>query len=57
MTCSAQLASCMTRRGSDLYGAVISSYMQALPAAQIPLRIFEARYRVLFSTLLSGAEG
>jgi len=25
--------------------------------AQVPLTIFEARYRVLFSTLLAGAEG
>jgi Lon protease-like protein len=29
----------------------------ALPAAECPLHIFEARYRVLFSTLLSGSEG
>lgn len=29
----------------------------ALPAATVPLQIFEARYRVLFSTLLSGLEG
>lgn len=29
----------------------------ALPAAQCPLHIFEARYRVLFSTLLDGSEG
>lgn len=29
----------------------------ALPAATVPLMIFEARYRVLFSTLLSGMEG
>ena len=29
----------------------------ALPAAEFPLQIFEARYRVLFSTLLAGAEG
>ncbi|GAX85660.1 hypothetical protein CEUSTIGMA_g13075.t1 [Chlamydomonas eustigma] len=29
----------------------------ALPAATVPLMIFEARYRVLFNTLLSGMEG
>lgn len=29
----------------------------ALPAAEFPLQIFEARYRVLFSTLLAGSEG
>ena len=29
----------------------------ALPAAQCPLHIFEARYRVLFSTLLAGSQG
>eukprot|EP00887_Chlorella_sp_A99_P005355 scaffold1.g5355.t1 len=29
----------------------------ALPAADVPLQIYEARYRVLFSTLLAGAEG
>jgi len=29
----------------------------ALPAADVPLQIFEARYRVLFSTLLAGSEG
>jgi ATP-dependent Lon protease len=29
----------------------------ALPAATVYLNIFEARYRVLFSTLLSGADG
>lgn len=29
----------------------------ALPAASCPLHIFEARYRVLFSTLLDGTEG
>ncbi|KAI8110970.1 hypothetical protein M9434_004544 [Picochlorum sp. BPE23] len=29
----------------------------ALPASQCPLHIFEARYRVLFSTLLDGDEG
>jgi len=31
--------------------------MVALPAAQTPLHIFEARYRVLFSTLLAGDDG
>lgn len=29
----------------------------ALPATEVPLQIFEARYRVLFSTLMAGAEG
>jgi Lon protease-like protein len=29
----------------------------AFPAATVPLMIFEARYRVLFNTLLSGMEG
>lgn len=29
----------------------------ALPSSTVPLRIFEARYRVLFNTLLAGAEG
>jgi Lon protease-like protein len=29
----------------------------ALPAADVPLQIFEARYRVLFSTLLAGEAG
>lgn len=29
----------------------------AFPTAQVPLTIFEARYRVLFSTLLAGEEG
>ncbi len=29
----------------------------ALPAASTPLQIFEARYRVLFSTLLAGVDG
>ena len=29
----------------------------ALPAADVPLQIFEARYRVLFSTLMAGAPG
>uniref|UniRef100_A0A7R9VVR1 Lon N-terminal domain-containing protein n=1 Tax=Chlamydomonas euryale TaxID=1486919 RepID=A0A7R9VVR1_9CHLO len=29
----------------------------ALPSATVPLMIFEARYRVLFSTLLSGMDG
>jgi Lon protease-like protein len=29
----------------------------ALPQAAVPLHIFEARYRVLFSTLLAGADG
>lgn len=29
----------------------------ALPSSSVPLRIFEARYRVLFNTLLAGAEG
>lgn len=29
----------------------------ALPSADVPLQIFEARYRVLFSTLMSGADG
>ena len=29
----------------------------ALPAASVPLMIFEARYRVLFSTLLDGMDG
>lgn len=29
----------------------------ALPAANTPLQIFEARYRVLFSTLLAGLDG
>jgi len=29
----------------------------ALPAANTPLQIFEARYRVLFSTLLAGIDG
>ena len=29
----------------------------ALPAADVPLQIFEARYRVLFSTLLAGSAG
>ncbi|EFN59067.1 hypothetical protein CHLNCDRAFT_137801 [Chlorella variabilis] len=29
----------------------------ALPAADVPLQIFEARYRVLFSTLMAGAKG
>lgn len=29
----------------------------ALPQADVPLQIFEARYRVLFSTLLAGEEG
>lgn len=29
----------------------------ALPSASVPLHIFEARYRVLFSTLLAGSEG
>ena len=29
----------------------------ALPASDVPLQIFEARYRVLFSTLLAGADG
>ncbi|PSC67358.1 ATP-dependent protease [Micractinium conductrix] len=29
----------------------------ALPAADVPLQIFEARYRVLFSTLMAGAQG
>ena len=31
--------------------------MVALPAADVPLQIFEARYRVLFATLLAGAQG
>jgi ATP-dependent Lon protease len=31
--------------------------MVALPAADVPLQIFEARYRVLFATLLAGAKG
>ncbi|CAD7695934.1 unnamed protein product [Ostreobium quekettii] len=31
--------------------------MVALPAATVPLQIFEARYRVLFSTLLGPVEG
>ncbi|GFH32734.1 Lon N-terminal domain-containing protein, partial [Haematococcus lacustris] len=29
----------------------------ALPSQTVPLMIFEARYRVLFSTLLHGEEG
>lgn len=29
----------------------------AFPGADVPLNIFEARYRVLFNTLLAGAEG
>lgn len=29
----------------------------ALPTADVPLQIFEARYRVLFSTLMAGSEG
>lgn len=31
--------------------------MVALPVALVPLRIFEARYRVLFNTLLDGCSG
>lgn len=31
--------------------------MVALPSADVPLQIFEARYRVLFSTLMAGAKG
>eukprot|EP00803_Ostreobium_quekettii_P006098 evm.model.scf_1560.3 EVM.evm.TU.scf_1560.3 scf_1560:28159-32634(+) len=31
--------------------------MVALPASTVPLQIFEARYRVLFSTLLGSGEG
>jgi Lon protease-like protein len=29
----------------------------ALPTIECPLQIFEARYRVLFTTLLAGSEG
>jgi len=29
----------------------------ALPSAEVPLQIFEARYRVLFNTLLAGESG
>jgi hypothetical protein len=35
----------------------MSAGMVALPAADVPLQIFEARYRVLFNTLLDGEEG
>ena len=35
----------------------LAAGMVALPASDVPLQIFEARYRVLFSTLLAGEEG
>lgn len=46
-----------TCTGSSQNPVNVHAGMVALPAADFPLQIFEARYRVLFHTLLDGEEG
>ncbi len=43
--------------GTTLQLPIFPLGVVALPSASVPLQIFEPRYRVLFNTLLDGAEG
>ncbi|KAF8057912.1 Lonrf1 [Scenedesmus sp. PABB004] len=52
----ARVVACRAAAGEKKQLPIFPLSVVALPSATVPLMIFEARYRVLFNTLLAGAE-